>query len=178
MMMLAVAGAGILSKRLVPFLILREGYRRVLVANTVLLGLSIASFALISPAQAPWLHALHLAVFGALNSIQFTAMNTITLKDLGHDGASSGNSMLSMVQMLSMSLGVAVAGAFLGTFTQLFHSEATQTLPVFQATFICVGLITSASAWIFWQLPPDAAAPREDDEVKAAAILASNSRRS
>lgn len=30
-----------------------------------------------------------------------------------------------------------------------------QTLRAFQATFICVGLITCAAAWIFWQLSPD-----------------------
>jgi EmrB/QacA subfamily drug resistance transporter len=157
MMMLPVAGAGMLSKRLATVLILRQGYRRVLVANTMLVGLAIASFALMSATQPVWLHMLQLALFGAANSIQFTAMNTITLKDLRSDGASSGNSMLSMVQMLSMSLGVTVAGALLATFTGLLDHDAAHTLPAFHATFICVGLITSASAWIFWQLSPDVA---------------------
>jgi hypothetical protein len=26
---------------------------------------------------------------------------------------------------------------------------------VFQATVLCVGVMTTASAWIFWQLPND-----------------------
>ena len=45
-------------------------------------------------------------VFGAVNSLQFTAMNTITLKDLDGSMASSGNTLLSKVQMLAMSMGV------------------------------------------------------------------------
>ena len=40
-------------------------------------------------------------------------MNTVTLRDLDGSMASSGNSLLSMVQMLAMSLGVAAASAVL-----------------------------------------------------------------
>ena len=94
-------------------------------------------------------------VFGAVNSLQFTAMNTVTLKDLGHDMASSGNSLLSMVQMVAMGMGVAAAGAVLAAFTDFFQPPGTaQTLQAFQATFACMGLITVASAGIFWQLSP------------------------
>ena len=156
LMMLPVTAAGMLSKRIATNLIERHGYRRVLVANTFTVGLAMASFALISPAQPLWLLLLQLAVFGAVNSVQFTAMNTVTLKDLGSAGASSGNSMLSMVQMLSMSLAVTSAGALLATFQQVFGAHGlTGVLPAFHATFVCVGLITSASAWIFLQLSPE-----------------------
>jgi EmrB/QacA subfamily drug resistance transporter len=156
LMMLPVAAAGMASKRIVTTLITRYGYRRVLLANTVLVGLAMASFALISPAQPLWVHIVQFAFFGGVNSMQFTAMNTLTLKDLSREGASSGNSLFSLMQMLSMSLGVTVAGALLTTFTSLFgHTAATQTLPAFHATFACVGVITALSAWIFGQLSHD-----------------------
>ena len=61
--------------------------------------------------------SLQLIVFGAVNSLQFTAMNTITLRDLEGGMASSGNSLLSMVQMLAMSLGVAAASAVLAGYS-------------------------------------------------------------
>jgi DNA-binding transcriptional LysR family regulator len=91
-----------------------------------------------------------------VNSLQFTAMNTVTLKDLEHAMASSGNSLLSMVQMVAMGMGVAAAGAVLAAFTEFFQAAGAglQTLPAFQATFACMGLITVASAGIFWQLSP------------------------
>jgi EmrB/QacA subfamily drug resistance transporter len=153
MMMIPVAAAGMLAKRIGTPLIKRIGYRNILVANTALVGLTIASFALISPQQPFVIRLIQLAFFGAVNSLQFTAMNTLTLKDLEGYLASSGNSLLSMVMMLSMSLGVATAGALLATFTQLagrFHTA--QSLFAFHGSFICMGLITAISSWIFWQL--------------------------
>jgi hypothetical protein len=55
--------------------------------------------------------------------------------------------------MLSTSFGVASASGLLVAFTSLFGFEhGTQALPAFHATFVCVGLITSTSAAIFWQL--------------------------
>jgi EmrB/QacA subfamily drug resistance transporter len=156
LMMLPVAAAGMSSKRLVTYLITKHGYRKVLVVNTVLVGLAMASFLLTGIHQPLWLRLVQLAVFGSVNSMQFTAMNTLTLKDLGSAGASSGNSLFSLVQMLSMSLGVTVAGALLTTFTDLIPRAGTANpLPAFHATFLCVGIITSGSAWIFAQLAPD-----------------------
>ena len=155
MMMLPVAVAGMSMKRFTTTLITRFGYRQVLVGNTLLVGVTMASFALAAPSQPLWVHVVQLAVFGAVNSLQFTAMNTVTLKDLGHDMASSGNSLLSMVQMVAMGMGVAAAGAVLAAFTDFFQPPGTaQTLQAFQATFACMGLITVASAGVFWQLSP------------------------
>ncbi|KAB2893269.1 MAG: DHA2 family efflux MFS transporter permease subunit, partial [Burkholderiaceae bacterium] len=117
LMMLPVAIAGMSVKRVTTPLITRLGYRRVLVGNTMAVGLAMASFGLVSPEQPLWLRIAQLAAFGAVNSLQFTAMNTVTLKDLDHGMASSGNSLLSMVQMVAMGMGVAAAGAVLAAFT-------------------------------------------------------------
>jgi EmrB/QacA subfamily drug resistance transporter len=154
MAMIPVALAGMASKRAVVPIVLRFGYRRVLLVNTILVGLAMASFALIGAQQPAWLRIIQLAAFGLVNSLQFTAMNTVTLRDLEGDLASGGNSLLSMVMMLSMSLGVATASGILGAFAGVFgNSGGVAALPAFRATFVGVGLITAASAWIFWQLP-------------------------
>lgn len=155
MTMIPVAIAGMVSKRAVVPIVKRFGYRRVLLVNTILVGLAMASFALIGPQQPFWLRIVQLSAFGLVNSLQFTAMNTVTLRDLDGDLASSGNSLLSMVMMLSMSLGVAMAGGALAAFSEAFGGErGAATLPAFHATFVCVGLVTMMSAWIFWQLEP------------------------
>ena len=66
-----------------------------------------------------------------------------------------------LVQMLSMSLGVTVAGAILSTFTGLLPQVTeSNSLPAFHATFLCVGIITAATAWIFGQLAPEVRAAR------------------
>ncbi|RZL55231.1 MAG: DHA2 family efflux MFS transporter permease subunit [Variovorax sp.] len=162
LMMLPIALAGMAMKRFTTPLITHFGYRTVLVANTALVGLSMASFGFASPDQPLALHVVQLLFFGAVNSLQFTAMNTVTLRDLDVGMASSGNSLLSMVQMLAMSLGVAAASSVLGGYTGLFGAASTadaiDTLHAFQATFATMGLITLASSLIFWHLPPEARA--------------------
>lgn len=156
LMMLPVAAAGMTAKRIVSPLIGRFGYRRVLVGNTITLGLLMASFALVSANEPLLVRILHFGAYGAVNSLQFTAMNTVTLRDLDSERAGSGNSLFSMVQMLAMSLGVTVAGALLSAFSTYFgQASPADTFAAFRATFVSIGLITCASAWIFWQLDPD-----------------------
>ena len=157
MLMLPMALAGMGMKRVVTRIVVRLGYRRVLVFNTLALGLMIASFALMTPSQPLWLRILQLAAFGAVNSMQFTAMNTVTLKDLGPGHASSGNSLMSMVQMLGMSLGVSVAAALLSTFSGWFGAvdAGPQAVSVFRGALVTIGVLTMTSAAIFWQLADD-----------------------
>ncbi len=164
LMMLPSAVAGMAVKRAATPLIRRFTYRNVLVANTILLGLLMASFALRQPDWPLAWQVLQLAAFGAANSLQFTAMNTITLKDLDGASASSGNGLLSMVQMLAMSLGVAVAGAVLSEWSQAYGGSEVPgaVLHAFQSTFLTVGFITVVSAAVFWQLPREARTPPRD----------------
>jgi predicted MFS family arabinose efflux permease len=155
MMMIPAAVAGMFSKRIVVRLVHRLGYRRVLVGNTVLVGLAMASFALVHEGQPLWLYAVQFACFGFVNSLQFTAMNTLALRDLDGELASSGNSLLSMVMMLAMSLGVASAAGLLGVFGGAAGAiDRQQMADAFRGTFVCVGLVTMASAAIFAQLEP------------------------
>jgi EmrB/QacA subfamily drug resistance transporter len=162
MMMIPIALASICSKRLVQPIVKMFSYRRVLVINTILVGATIAGFALITKGYPIWLTIVQLGLFGMFNSVQFTAMNSLTLKDLSAESASSGNSLFSMVQMLSMSLGTAAAGALLTTFSHQNGSGSEQTLSAFNYTFICMGVITCTSAWIFAQLSPTVTAPAKE----------------
>ena len=125
-------------KSLAKPIIDRLGYRRLLIGNTLLLGGLIASLATIDTQTPTWLLLVHLGLIGMVNSMQFTAMNTVTLIGLSHADASSGNSLLSVVVQLSMSLGVATAGALLGGFT-VEGAAGSEVLHAFQLTFLCVG---------------------------------------
>jgi EmrB/QacA subfamily drug resistance transporter len=151
----AVLGA-MLTKTVAIKLIRAAGYRRVLVANTVLLGLMIASFALIDRSTGPAWLALQLGLFGMVNSLQFTAMNTLTLGDLDARTASSGNSLLAVVMQLSMSLGVATSSALLLLFSGAAprepHGEGAALMPAFHTTYLAIGAMAALAAFIFYQL--------------------------
>jgi len=134
----------------------RFGYRRVLVVNTLLLGGFIAGFSLVGAATPHGVILLYLGLFGVINSMQFTAMNTITLGDLDDVRASGGNSLLSVVMQLSMSLGVAAAGALLAAFAVTtvppVAARSAELLHTFHATYLCMGVLSALAAGIFFQL--------------------------
>lgn len=148
MSMIPLALAAMAIKPLTKGLIDRFGYRQLLVANTLLLGLLIASLGITGQETPLALLLVQLALIGACNSLQFSAMNTIALIDLQDHQASSGNSLLAVVVQLAMGLGVASAGALLGGFS----TPDSEVLRAFQLTFLCLGLLSMIAAAIFLQL--------------------------
>ncbi|AVB28062.1 multidrug transporter subunit MdtD [Pseudomonas syringae pv. syringae] len=154
MSMLPLAAAGMFAKTVARWLIERLGYRVILTGNTLLLGILLASLALVDVQTPYWVLLVHLGLLGAVNSLQFTAMNTVTLIDLDDASAASGNSLLSVVAQLSLSLGVASAAALLGGFSEeVATGEVSSMLGAFQLTFLSVGVLAMFAAGIFLQLP-------------------------
>ncbi|MFF7707625.1 multidrug transporter subunit MdtD [Pseudomonas sp. NPDC007930] len=153
MSMIPLAASAMVAKSLAKPLIERFGYRTVLTGNTLALGALLASMGLVDADTSYLSLLIHLGILGGVNSIQFTAMNTVTLIDLDDLEASSGNSLLSVVAQLSMSLGVACAGALLGGFTSAVSADGVSTiLGAFQLTFLTIGLMAMLAATIFVQL--------------------------
>ncbi|MDY6451388.1 multidrug transporter subunit MdtD [Acinetobacter faecalis] len=151
LLMIPTVLGSLASKPIIRPIIQKFGYRKVLIINTLLVGACIASFALTSADTPIWLRAIHFFIFGVLNSLQFVSMNTLTLKDLPQQDASSGNSFLSMIMMVSMSIGVALAGTLVNVFTTYLGAENTTT--AFHITLLILGSINIITAAIFWQIP-------------------------
>jgi EmrB/QacA subfamily drug resistance transporter len=149
LMMLPAAIAGVLSKRWISPLVKRYGYSTFLGVNTTIIGLTIAGFALVCSEPAPVLEIALLTVFGMASSMQFAAMNSVTLKDLSHADAASGNSLFTMMQMVAMALGVSIGGGLLNLFSP---HEGVSSSTSFILSFLCIGVITSLSALVFSRL--------------------------
>ncbi|RMN20379.1 hypothetical protein ALQ63_01032 [Serratia plymuthica] len=148
-------------KHIVVRVVNRFGYRNVLVAATLMLALISLSFPLVAMIGWIWLLPVVLFFQGMVNSLRFSAMNTLTLKDLPDRLASSGNSLLSMVMQLSMSLGVSIAGILIGSFA---HHQVVTDSPAIHSAFIysycCMALIIALPALAFARVPPDSAPNR------------------
>lgn len=148
--MLPLAIAAILAKKIIAPILLHFGYKKFLITNTFLIGIGIASFALLEKDGTEWMKFMLLFCFGIFNSMQFTAMNTLTMKDLGSLHSNTGNTIYSMVQMLAMTFSVSAVSVVLKALMQYFPK-----LAAFHYTFITMGILTMASALIFWQLRND-----------------------
>lgn len=156
LMMIPMVLGSMGMKRIVVQVVNRFGYRRVLVFAT--LGLALVSLLFMAVALAGWYWLLPLVLFlqGMINSSRFSSMNTLTLKDLPDELASSGNSLLSMVMQLSMSIGVTIAGLLLGMYGQQHISaDAPAVHQIFLYTYLSMAVIIALPALIFSRVPND-----------------------
>ena len=150
LMMIPLMIGAMSVKQLAPMIIDRFGYCRVLVTNTLLVGLGIMSFGAMNYYQSLYIQVIHLFLFGCVNSLQFTAMNTLTLKDLSQVQSANGNSLLSMVMNLAMSLSVAIVGFFIQSFNAMQIEVRIDW--TFQMCFLLLGLWTMGAALVFRRL--------------------------
>lgn len=92
-----------------------------------------------------------LAFMGACNSLQFSAMNSISIAKLRREQKSSGNSLLSVNQQLAMSFGIGLSAMLLHMLTPARASLA-QTQQAFSMAFVILGLMTILSGLYFLKL--------------------------
>jgi len=157
LMMIPMVLGSMGMKRIVVQVVNRFGYRHVLVASTI--GLALVSLLFMATALLGWYYLLPVVLFiqGMINSMRFSSMNTLTLKDLPDELASGGNSMLSMIMQLSMSIGVSVAGLLLGLFGQQHLSaDSGMAHEVFLYTYLTMAVIIALPAALFARVPNDA----------------------
>jgi EmrB/QacA subfamily drug resistance transporter len=147
--------AAISFKLTMPLILKRFGYRNVLLANTLLLGVLIALFASIGAYTPVWLIALQALAFGFLSSLQFTSMNTLVYADVGEADASMASTIASTLQQMSASFGVAAASLTTALFIpNRFHSEPGQMIQGIHRAFLVLGGLTILSAAVFRSLRP------------------------
>jgi EmrB/QacA subfamily drug resistance transporter len=157
MTMIPMTLGAMAAKSVVTPMVNKLGFRLLLTVNTALLGVLIAGFSLINRDMPYPVILIIFAVFGMINSMQFSAMNTITLLDLSEEQASGGNSLLSVIMQLSLSMGVAVAAAILGEFSGIHSTVVTGDVAgAFRYTYLCLGAMAAFSALIFCRITPSA----------------------
>jgi len=156
LLMVPQATAAILMKVLSAWVLRQFGFRRVLVANTVLLGGTIATFALVGVGT-PVLAILTLSFLqGFFSSLQFTSMNSLVFADVSDTDASKASSIFSTAQQLSLSFGVAISSLVVAFFLFLLHgSSETHLMRPLHHSFVTLGILTALSAWYFAALRPE-----------------------
>jgi EmrB/QacA subfamily drug resistance transporter len=154
LLLLPSALANVAIKPFVVRIIKALGYRTVLISNTILLGLILIVLGFVEK-DTPLVYYILLMVFyGIFTSIQMSAMNTVTLADLDESTASGGNTMLVIMQQLSVSFGVSVSSLVFS-----FFSSAAFTINLSQAfhyTFITLAVFTIGSSITFSKLSKNA----------------------
>ena len=151
-MLIPVALTSVLIKPWVVPIVKRMGYKRTLIVNTLIIALVIALFSLVDMHTKLANLIPLLVLYGAVNSIQLTSMNTISLSALDQETASSGNSLLMVMQQLSMSLGISVGAFLLAKYSSANWLQSENILEAFKHTFLTLAGITAVTSLIFLRL--------------------------
>jgi EmrB/QacA subfamily drug resistance transporter len=153
LLMMPSAAAAMAMKLLAPRILARLGFRKVLVANTLMIGVGIGLFSLVGAATPlPLIVLLGLAL-GFFNSLQFSSMNSMAYADIGDADSSMASTIASSMQQMSLSFGLAtgslVTAWFLGDLPQTDRLAVARAL---HYAFITLAALTMLSSLSFWTL--------------------------
>jgi EmrB/QacA subfamily drug resistance transporter len=143
-------------KTKVEWILNRFGYRHVLLSNTILIGFLMALFATIHQGTPAWLILLQSAFYGFFSSLQYTCMNTLVYSDIEDDDMSNASTIVSTVQQLALSFGVATASLVTAFFLpSTSNSGSREMIHGMHQAFWVLGLFTALSALVFHGLKAD-----------------------
>jgi EmrB/QacA subfamily drug resistance transporter len=153
MMPMAIAAMGM--KLVASRVLAHFGYRRILIVNTVMIGIVVSLFSLVGPATPIMLIVLLGLAIGFFNSLQYTSMNSMAYADIDPPDSSMASTIASSLQQMSMSFGLAfgslIAGWYLGDLPQTDGAAVTTAL---HYTLLTLGGLTMLSSLSFWSLHP------------------------
>ena len=155
LLMMPAAAAAMFMKVISSRVLARFGYRRILIVNTVMIGVVVSLFSLVNPATPIALIVLLGLSMGFFNSLQFTSMNSMAYADIDTPDSSMASTIASSLQQMSMSFGLAcgslIAGWYLGDLPQTDRAAVTTAL---HHAFLTLAGLTILSSLSFWSLRP------------------------
>ena len=156
LLMMPSVMAAMFMKLIATRMLRRFGYRQVLIVNTLMIGLTICGFALIS-AGTPWYLIVVLSLAqGLFNSLQFTSMNSMAYADIAPADASMASTISSTLQQMSMSFGLACGSLVTAWYlSDLPQSDQQAVTAALHQAFITLGVLTLFSSLSFWSLHRD-----------------------
>jgi EmrB/QacA subfamily drug resistance transporter len=145
--------AAMTLKLTMPRILQRFGYRRVLISNTVCLGLMIFMFSSVNVGTPVWAIVAMAFVYGFLTSLQYTSMNTLAYADVNAGEASGASTIASTVQQMAVSFGVAAASLAAALFIpDKLHATGPQMIHGIHLALWALGALTIVSTAVFIEL--------------------------
>jgi EmrB/QacA subfamily drug resistance transporter len=152
--------AGNLGMKTVTTPVLRHfGFRRVLITNGLVTALAILACSALTPNTPRVVIIGLLFVNGLCRSMQFTTLSTLAYVDIPKSQLSSATSFSSMVQQMTMGMGVATGAIALRVAALLKrHSGSTPTMTDFHIAFALASILAAVAVFDCFSLEPEAGA--------------------
>ncbi|MDP9065703.1 MAG: DHA2 family efflux MFS transporter permease subunit [Pseudomonadota bacterium] len=149
-------------KPTLPRILRRFGFRRVLVYNTLMLGVMLVLFSTIDAGTPVWLIPPMTFVYGLFTSAQYTSMNTLAYADVNGEQASGASTIASTFQQLAISFGVAAASLCAALFMGGSTPDPAEMIHGVHFALRILGAVTILATAVFLGLRP-----RDGESVSA-----------
>lgn len=155
----ATAIGGLSTRLVMKRAILRIGFRKLLLGATTLTSLFYMSYSQFSPSTPHLLIFCTLMLGGLVNSMGMVALATLGFSEIPKPRMSHATTLASMIQQLSVSLGVVLGASSVSAAAWWYGGDAAHLQARdFSPAFVVVGLLTMLSLYSFMKLPPNTGA--------------------
>ncbi|RUR12622.1 MFS transporter [Legionella sp. km772] len=155
-LLLAPISIGVLLIKPLSTSILRLlGYKKLLCVNTVLVAAILCSFMLINTATSLYTIGFLTFGYGFLIALQYTAMNSLAYANINEEELSSATSIMSTIQQLSQSFGIAFAAILVTLFSPQFSIHSAAIIRPLHESFLVMAVVTLFSVMVFGKLKPE-----------------------
>jgi len=151
-----VGGAGaFLMKLLAVRIVSRFGFRRTLIGNALLTGLTLTATGLFELSTPCWVVVVVLFISGIIRSLQFSTLGALTYADVPSQQSSDASSLSAMSIQLTMSLSVGIAAALLSL---IMSARGHPTIAAADVALVMglAGGLCAVSALVYRRLSPAA----------------------
>ena len=154
-LLLAPISLGVLLVKPLSMTILRFfGYKKLLNINTIVVALILWSFTFISASTSFFTIGFLTFLYGFLIALQYTGMNSLAYANISDEELSSATSIMSTIQQLAQSFGVAFAAILVNLYSPHFSINSITIINSLHQSFFAMGLVTLFSIIIFIKLKP------------------------
>jgi EmrB/QacA subfamily drug resistance transporter len=153
LLMMPAAAAAMGMKVISSAMLRRFGYRRVLIANTMLLACTIASYAMVGSDTPIFFIVFVGLLMGLFNSLQYASLNSMAYADIGTADTAMASTMASTMQQMSLSFGLA-CGSLVTAFylADLAQTDQVAVTAALHFAFLTLAGLTLLSSLSFWTL--------------------------
>lgn len=157
MMVLVYMGGNLLMKSVTTPVLRRFGFRNVLTINGALCALTLFTCGTLTPDDSvPMIYGV-LLLAGMTRSMNFTTINTLAFADVTAEQRAGASALATMLQQVSMTLGVAFAAFALGS-SQALRNASMLELADFHYAWFVIGALMALAAIGATRLDRDAGA--------------------
>lgn len=135
-LMVPIALSSVLLKTFIARILTVFGYKKTLIYSACCMTIIIATMSLLNQHSPIWQIILILIFYGATMSVIFTSINTLTICDLEYHNASSGSTMLSVIQQVGIGIGITLSSVIVNLYRTFLPETPQQLQQSFSYTFL------------------------------------------